>query len=97
VAGLALASEMRYSAKKDEAKAAATVAEKRELRDVLVQIKETLRDTVASVEALDERLRRLEAERPQRRSAANGLVQRWLPRALGGGGAEPWPDTAARA
>ena len=91
---MALAYEMHVSKGKDEAKAAAVVAEKQELRAVLVQVKETLRDTVASVEALDARLHRLEAKAEKRRSG--GFVGRWLPRALGGGaGTEPWPAAGA--
>jgi len=90
---VALAYEMHISKGKDEAKAAAIAAEKHELRAVLVQVKETLRDTVASVEALDERLRRMEAEAAARRRS--GFAARWLPRALGGGaGTEPWPQPA---
>lgn len=91
---MALAYEVNLNKHKDEAKAAATAAEKQELRDVLVQVKETLRDTVASVEALDARLRRVEAEGAEQR---RGFAKRWLPRALGGGGAEPWPQQHARA
>ena len=82
---------MSVSKQKDEAKAAAAAAEKQELRDVLVQVKETLRDTVASVEALDARLRRVEADAAAKRG---GFAARWLPRALGGAGPEPWPQHA---
>jgi len=46
VAGLAVAYEVRVSAKKDEHKAAAAVEEKAALRAVMVEVKETLRETV---------------------------------------------------
>ena len=77
VAGAAVAYEVTVSKVKDEAKAEATRAEKQELRDAFVQVKETLADTKASVQALDARLRRLEAQRAARA---------WWPRILGGGG-----------
>ena len=78
-----MAYEVTVSKVKDEAKAAATRAEKQELRDAFVQVKETLADTKASVQALDARLRRLEAQRAARA---------WWPRILGGGGgsADDW-------
>ncbi len=46
VAGAAVAYEVTVSKAKDEAKAEALRAEKQELRDAFVQVKETLRDTV---------------------------------------------------
>ena len=49
VAGAAVAYEVTISKVKDEAKAEAVRAEKQELRDAFVQVKETLRDTVRAL------------------------------------------------
>lgn len=66
-----MAYEVRVSAKKDELKAAAAVAEKAALRAVIVEVKDTLRATVTAVEALDARL-----------SAVEGRTWRWWQRRL---------------
>ncbi len=89
VAGIAVVYEVNLSKAKDDAKAAATRAEKEQLRAAFVEIKDALHDTIRSVEALDARLEAVE------QAAAARQQSRWWPRALGGGGSA-WQQAPLR-
>jgi hypothetical protein len=54
VAGVAVVYEVTVSKTKDDAKAAATAAEKAQLRAVIVEVKDTLRETVRAHDARGE-------------------------------------------
>ena len=83
---MAILYEVKVSKVKDDAKAAATKAEKEQLRAVIVEVTDTLRETIRSVEALDGRLSEVEEALSAARRPPAATASRWWPRALGGAG-----------
>lgn len=77
MAGIAILYEVKVSKVKDDAKAAATKAEKEQLRAVIVEVTDTLRETIRSVEALDGRLGEVEEALSAARRPPACTTSRW--------------------